>query len=78
MLHVAARDVTDTVKNKISFSVPITVMNSETVADGISRDLSFGLYIGNSKLWTALHTVAITGTAVPETGNSPSAVTVSA
>lgn len=55
----AKRDVSDPI-NQLTFKVPVQVLNSDTVMPGLSRDLSFGLYIGTTKLWTALHTVTIT------------------
>ncbi len=53
-------------------------MNSQTVMEGINRDISFGLYVGDSKLWTAIHTINIVGSAEPdpEKGNPPEKVEV--
>ncbi|TRY70980.1 hypothetical protein TCAL_11101 [Tigriopus californicus] len=42
-------------KNKMVFYVPIHVLNVDTVSASKVRNVAFGLKIGNSKLWTALH-----------------------
>ena len=44
------------------------------MVDGSQRDLSFGLEIGDSKLWSALHTFTIEGEETPQDGD-PSNVT---
>ena len=50
------------------------VVNTEKMVDGSQRDLSFGLEIGDSKLWSALHTFTIEGEETPQDGD-PSNVT---
>lgn len=50
------------------------MVNTEKMVDGSQRDLSFGLEIGDSKLWSALHTFTIEGEETPQDGD-PSNVT---
>ena len=45
--------------NRIQFQVPVHVLNIDSVTNGITRYLSFGIKIGNKKLWSALHEVTI-------------------
>ena len=67
------RDVTKS-ENKIIFEVAITLMNTDAVAmmHGYIREIAFGIRIGDSKIWTALHEIQIDRT--PITG--PAAGTV--
>ena len=41
------------------FEVPIQILNTNDVAAGIQRYLSFSLQVGDRKLWSALHEVTI-------------------
>eukprot|EP00094_Tigriopus_californicus_P011496 TCALIF_11101-PA protein Name:"Protein of unknown function" AED:0.09 eAED:0.09 QI:0/0.77/0.73/0.95/0.48/0.58/46/1495/2737 len=54
----AKRDVNNDV-NRIQFQVPVHVLNIDSLTNGITRYLSFGLKIGNKKLWSALHEITI-------------------
>lgn len=47
--------------NKITFEVAITLMNTDAVAmmHGYIREIAFGIRIGQSKIWTALHEIEI-------------------
>ena len=53
-------------------------MNTDHVIDKLARDISIGLQIGETQLWSALETITISGIEeVPDPGDSPTAVTVS-
>lgn len=43
--------------NKIKFSIPVHVLNSEAVAANVKRTLGFGLKLGDKKIWSALHEI---------------------
>ena len=53
-------------ENKITFEVAITLMNTDAVAmmDGYIREIAFGIRIGESKIWTALHEIQISKTPI--------------
>ena len=67
------RDVTKS-SNTIKFEVAITLMNTDAVAmmHGYIREIAFGIRIGQSKIWTALHEIEIDNT--PITGPAPGTV----
>ena len=53
-------------------------MNTDHVIDKLARDISIGLQIGETQLWSALESITISGVEeVPDPGDSPTAVTVS-
>ena len=53
-------------------------MNTDHVIDELARDISIGLQIGETQLWSALESITISGVEeVPDPGDSPTAVTVS-
>ena len=62
-----------TVSVNLFFNEFFQVVNTEKMVDGSERDLSFGLEIGDSKLWSALHTFTIEGEETPTDGD-PSSV----
>ena len=73
-----SRDVTQD-SNRITFKVAVTLMNTDAVAmmRGHVREIAFGIRIGQSKIWTALHEVEISDTgpiADPGPGGQPSLV----
>ena len=45
--------------NQILLSVPITVLNIDSVSEGSVRLLSFVIRSGDDRLWTATHEVVI-------------------
>ena len=55
---LAQRDVND-VSNKIVFSVPIHVMNIDSLPSNVKREIAFSLTVGDTKLWTGMHDVTI-------------------
>ena len=64
--------------NKITFEVAITLMNTDAVAmmDGFTREIAFGIRIGDSKIWTALHEITIDKTPIAGPGGAAGAPTV--
>lgn len=58
LLPSALRDVNDPA-NLITFSIPIHVVNMESLAVGVKRDLAFSMTIGSTKMWTALQEITI-------------------
>ena len=67
------RDATDDA-NKITFFVPIYVLNSEFVVDGLEREITLALEVGDIRLWTALEKVKISGETTPGEGTASSIV----
>ena len=67
------RDATDDA-NKITFFVPIYVLNSEFVVDGLEREITLALEVGDIRLWTALEKVKISGETTPGDGSASSTV----
>ena len=52
-------------------------MNTDHVVEGLSRDISLGLQIGETQLWSALEAITISGTEEPDDpAATPKAVTV--
>ena len=52
------------------------VINIDTVEVGTKRNMAFGLKIGDTKLWTALHEIQIDAAEATPTGQSPYNVSV--
>ena len=54
----ALRDVTLDL-NKIKFTIPVHILNSENVDSGVTRNLAFGIKVDDTKLWSALHEITL-------------------
>ena len=65
------RDATDEA-NKITFYIPIYVLNSEYVVDDLEREITLALEVGDQRLWTALEKVKISGVEAPGAGAASS------
>ena len=65
------RDASD-VKNKITFFVPIFVLNAEYVVEDLEREITLALEIGDTRLWTALENIKIKGVEEPGEGDATS------
>ena len=59
-------------KNKITFFIPIFVLNSEYVVEDLEREITLALEIGDTRLWTALETIKIKGVEEVGTGEASS------
>ena len=65
------RDATDE-KNKITFFIPIFVLNAEYVVEDLEREITLALEIGDTRLWTALENIKIKGVEEPGEGEATS------
>ncbi len=72
----APRDVGDD-SNKITFKIPVHLMNIDNVVEGRKRDLVFGLRVGNSRLWSAVHEIEALAYAAPGGSGTPTHVSTS-
>ena len=63
-------------ENLIELKIPVQVINIDTVEVGTKRNMAFGLKIGDTKLWTALHEIQIDAAEATPTGQSPYNVSV--
>jgi hypothetical protein len=71
-----SRDATKA-ENKITFQVAITVMNMEALAINIIREIAFGVKIGDTKIWTALHEITIGAAGTQGSPTNPTIASVS-
>jgi hypothetical protein len=58
LFHSATRDVSKEM-NKISFKIPVHVMNMDTAEVTAIRQITFAIRMGGKKLWHALHEITI-------------------
>ena len=73
-IFAAQRDVSD-LSNKITYYVPIHLMNVDLIKAGLTREIAFGLTIGDKKLWSGLKKFTIQD-AVTNAAATPVSVTV--
>ena len=54
--------------NLLTFRVPIFVMNLDSVPTGVTRDVAYVLTLGDSKLWTGIHSILLSPYVAPPAG----------